>query len=52
MDFNEVSQEEISAVATYRNSIPRKSLNYQTPLECFMEHVDEKYGKSIVSRLN
>src|SRR5699024_868058 len=38
MDFNEISQEKVSAVATYRNSIPRKSLNYQTPLECFMEH--------------
>src|SRR5699024_4626727 len=52
MDFNEVSQEEVSVVATYRNNIPRKSLNYQTPLECFMEQVNEKYGKSIVSRLN
>lgn len=52
MDFNEVSQEKVSGVATYRNNIPRKSLNYQTPLECFMEHVDAKYGKSIVSRLN
>ena len=39
MDFNEVSQEFISSVTTRRNKIPRKSLNYKTPLEVFLENV-------------
>ena len=41
MDFNEVSQEFISSVALRRNKIPRKSLNYKTPLEVFIENVPE-----------
>ena len=41
MDFNEVSQEFISSVALHRNKIPRKSLNYKTPLEVFIENVPE-----------
>lgn len=52
MDFNEVSQKEISDVAEYRNNIPRKSLNYKTPVECFIEYVGKKFGKNILSRLN
>lgn len=32
MDFNQVDQNFISAVASKRNHIPRKSLNYRTPL--------------------
>ncbi|MDQ8516450.1 hypothetical protein Q3F44_12590, partial [Enterococcus faecium] len=32
MDFNQVNQGFISSVASKRNHIPRKSLNYQTPL--------------------
>ena len=32
-------------------NIPRKSLNYQTPIECFMNHVGKKYDKSMWSRL-
>ncbi|MFB1052268.1 IS30 family transposase [Paraliobacillus sp. JSM ZJ581] len=47
MDFNSVTQEYISTVASRRNNIPRKSLNYQTPIECFMKHV----GKDTLSRL-
>src|SRR5699024_2782196 len=39
MDFNEVSQEFITSVATRRNKIPRKSLNYKTPLEVFLDNV-------------
>jgi IS30 family transposase len=35
MDFNQVNQGFISSVASKRNHIPRKSLNYQTPLEVF-----------------
>ncbi|SHE80923.1 hypothetical protein SAMN02745249_01200, partial [Atopostipes suicloacalis DSM 15692] len=39
MDFNEVSQEFITSVSTRRNKIPRKSLNYKTPLEVFLDNV-------------
>ncbi|MFL2077524.1 IS30 family transposase [Marinilactibacillus psychrotolerans] len=39
MDFNEVNQAFISSVAVKRNKIPRKSLNYKTPLEVFLENV-------------
>ena len=39
MDFNEVDQEFIASVAIRRNKIPRKSLNYKTPLEVFLENV-------------
>jgi IS30 family transposase len=35
MEFNQVNQGFISSVASKRNHIPRKSLNYQTPLEVF-----------------
>ena len=39
MDFNDVNQQFISSVAVRRNKIPRKSLNYKTPLEVFLENV-------------
>lgn len=42
MDFNSVTQDYITDVTSRRNNIPRKSLNYQTPIECFMTHVDKK----------
>src|SRR5699024_2576451 len=51
LDFNSVSQEEISHVAFRRNNIPRKSLNYQTPIECFMSYVGDKFDKSILFHL-
>lgn len=38
-DFNLVSESFIQAVAHRRNSIPRKSLNYQTPLEVLTENI-------------
>lgn len=38
MDFTDITQEELSRVAMFRNSIPRKSLNYKTPIEVFLEH--------------
>jgi len=47
MDFNSVTQEYITDVTSRRNNIPRKSLNYQTPIECFMANVD----KDTLSRL-
>ncbi|MGT2828060.1 IS30 family transposase, partial [Streptococcus himalayensis] len=37
-DFNEISQEVLSAIADNRNNIPRKSLNYQTPLQVFLSY--------------
>jgi len=36
MDFRSVTQAFISSVSSRRNNIPRKSLNYQTPIECIM----------------
>ena len=42
MDFNQVNQDFISSVASKRNHIPRKSLNYQTPLEVFLSYVNEE----------
>jgi len=46
-----VLQEQISNVALQRNNILRKSLNYQTPIECFMNHVGKKYDEIMFSRL-
>ena len=43
MDFNQVDQAFISSVASKRNHIPRKSLNYQTPLEVFLSYVNGKF---------
>jgi transposase, IS30 family len=40
MDFNAVDQNFISTVADKRNNIPRKSLNYRTPLEAFLSHLN------------
>lgn len=48
MDFNQVSQTFISSVANKRNHIPRKSLNYQTPLEVFLSYVDETVLSSLI----
>ena len=39
MDFNEVSQEFLSAIADKRNHISRKSLGYKTPYHVFSELV-------------
>ncbi|BDP50114.1 hypothetical protein EfmJHP10_15500 [Enterococcus faecium] len=43
MEFNQVNQGFISSVASKRNHIPRKSLNYQTPLEVFLSYVNGKF---------
>ena len=40
MDFNEVSKKYVTGVANRRNNIPRKSLDYKTPIECMTEHVN------------
>jgi IS30 family transposase len=41
MDFNLVDQAFVSSVAHKRNKIPRKSLNYRTPLEVLLSYVNE-----------
>jgi len=38
---SQVDQTFVSAVADRRNQIPRKSLDYQTPLEVFLSHINE-----------
>lgn len=47
MDFNQVDQTFVSSVASKRNQIPRKSLNYQTPLEVFLSHINESHLSSL-----
>ena len=39
MDFTNVSQNYLSAIADKRNRIPRKSLNYQTPYQVFLSYI-------------
>ncbi len=39
MDFSDLSNDYVQQVASYRNNIPRKSLNYKTPLEIFMKYI-------------
>ena len=41
MDFNTINQAFASSVANKRNKIPRKSLDYKTPVEVFLEHVPD-----------
>lgn len=41
MDFNQIDQVFVSSVASKRNHIPRKSLNYQTPLEVFLSNMGD-----------
>ncbi len=48
MDFNEVNQEFIASVAIRRNKIPRKSLNYKTPLEVFLKNVSGLNFSSLI----
>lgn len=39
MDFNLVDETFIQSIASKRNHIPRKSLNYKTPLEIFLSYL-------------
>ena len=48
MDFNEVDESFIQSVASKRNNIPRKSLNYKTPLEVFLSYVDNDILSSLI----
>ncbi|MDN6893860.1 IS30 family transposase, partial [Klebsiella pneumoniae] len=43
MGFNHGKQGFITYVASKRNHIPRKSLNYHTPLEVFLSYVNVKF---------
>lgn len=47
MDFNTVDQTFVSSIAHKRNKIPRKSLNYQTPLEILSRYVTESDMSSL-----
>lgn len=48
MDFNEVDEAFIKSIASKRNNIPRKSLNYKTPLEVFLSYVDKDILSSLI----
>ena len=39
MDFRDLPDELIQQIMTRQNNIPRKSLNYLTPLKVFMRHI-------------
>ena len=41
LDFRSLPDELVQAIASRRNHIPRKSLNYRTPLEVFMSHITD-----------
>lgn len=47
MDFNQVDQTFVSAIADKRNQIPRKSLNYQTPMEVFLSYINDSHLSSL-----
>lgn len=42
-DFNKLSEDEIQAVADFRNHIPRKSLGYKSPIEMLNTWVSGRY---------
>lgn len=48
MDFNKVEESLIQSIASKRNNIPRKSLNYKTPLEVFLSYVDNDILSSLI----
>ena len=48
MVFREVNQAFISSVSNQRNHIPRKSLNYRTPIEIFLSYVQEAFYSNLI----
>ncbi|OYS59944.1 IS30 family transposase, partial [Limosilactobacillus reuteri] len=42
LDFRDLPDERVTQLMHRRNNIPRKSLNYRTPLEVFLSHVTEE----------
>ena len=39
MDLSDLPTDYVQQVASYRNNIPRKNLNYRTPLEVFIKYI-------------
>ena len=48
MDFRDTDETFIQSVASKRNHIPRKSLNYRTPLEVFLSCIDKNILSSLI----
>ncbi|RHH70055.1 hypothetical protein DW196_04620 [Vagococcus sp. AM17-17] len=48
IDFNEVKESFIQSIASKRNNIPRKSLNYKTKLEVFLSYIDNDILSSLI----
>lgn len=48
MDFNDVDESFIQSIASKRNNIPRKSLNYRTPLEVFLSYIADDDLSSLI----
>ena len=46
-----MNQSFVSAVASKRNHIPRKSLNYQTPLEAFLSYINTEQLSRLISQI-
>ena len=42
LDFRNLPDELVTQLMSKRNNLPRKSLNYRTPYEVFMEHVTDE----------
>lgn len=51
MDFNEVDESFIQSIASKRNNIPRKSLNYKTPTEVFLSHICKEELSNLIWQL-
>ena len=52
MDFNEVDESFIQSIASKRNNIPRKSLNYKTPIEVFLNHICKEELSNLILTIN
>ncbi len=48
MDFRDTDETFIQSVASRRNYIPIKSLNYRTPLEVFLSCIDKDILSSLI----
>ncbi|MDU3859299.1 MAG: IS30 family transposase [Enterococcus avium] len=48
MDFRDTDETFIQSAASKRNHIPRKSLNYRTPLEVFLSCIDKDILSSLI----
>lgn len=48
MDFNQVTQKFITSITSFRNKIPRKSLNYRTPLEVFLSYATNEMVSNLI----